>query len=85
MAIKAVGVSAGIALLFRRPAAVTLAIVALTADAAADLFVVLTSYFPSNRVPGDEPIHIAGILGYYGVWMTYLLRSKRVANTFGGR
>lgn len=78
----AFGAAAGMALLRRQPAAITLAKASLTVTAAIELLVLLTPYFPSNRVPGDEPIYVALTLGYYGGWMTYLLRSKRVRNTF---
>jgi hypothetical protein len=83
MAARGVGVAAGIALLFRRDAAIALVKVSLISTAATELFVIATPYYPSNRVPGDEPLYIAVTLAYYGVWMTYLFRSRRVRNTFG--
>jgi len=72
------GVAAGLALLARRPAGVTLAKISLIATAALDVFVYSTPFFPSNRPPGDAPIYIAGSLVYCGVWLAYLVRSKRV-------
>ena len=80
--ITAVGIAAGIALLARRAAAVTLAMAALTLSAAADLFVYTTSYMPSNRLPGDTIWYIAASLLYHGAWLLYLVRSTRVRNTY---
>ena len=82
LAVAALGVGAGMALLQRRDGALVLTKVSLTATAFTDLFVLYTPYFPSNRVPGDEPLHAAVIIGTFTVWMTYLLRSRRVRNTF---
>jgi hypothetical protein len=47
------------------------------------MFVYLTPYFPNNRLPGDTPFYVAGSLAYSGVWLMYLVRSRRVRNTFG--
>ena len=80
--VTAVGIAAGIALLARRPAAVTLAIAALALSAAADLFVYTTSYMPSNRLPGDTRWYVATSLLYHGAWLLYLVRSVRVRNTY---
>ena len=80
--VTASGIAAGIALLARRPAAVTLAIIALALSAAADLFVYTTSYTPSNRLPGDTIWYIALSLVYHGAWLLYLVRSARVRNTY---
>src|SRR3954462_636 len=80
--VTAVGIAAGIALLARRPAAVTLAVAALALSAAADLFVYTTSYMPSNRLPGDTTRYVAGSLLYHGAWLLYLVRSARVRNTY---
>ena len=80
--VTAVGIAAGIALLARRPAAVTLAIAALTLSAAADLFVYTTAYMPSNRLPGDTIWYVAASLLYHGAWLLYLVRSTRVRNTY---
>jgi hypothetical protein len=76
------GVAAGLALLGRRPAAVGIARVSLIASAATDLIVYLTPYFPSNRAPGETPLYVLVSLIYCTVWMTYLIRSKRVHRTF---
>lgn len=76
------GVAAGLALFHRRPAAVAMAKVSLAASAATEVFVITTPYFPNNRIPGDEPLYIAASLAYCGIWMVYLLRSKRVRRTF---
>src|SRR5206468_2564253 len=53
------GIAAGLALLARRPAAVTLAKISLIATAALDVFVYSTPFFPNNRPPGDTPIYVA--------------------------
>jgi hypothetical protein len=81
--VTAFGIAAGIALLGVRPYAVAMAKASLVTSAAVDLFVYLTPYFPNNRLPGDTPWYIAGSLAYYILWLMYLVRSRRVRNTFG--
>ena len=76
------GMTAGRALQNRQSNAVTLAKAALILSGATDLFVYLTPYFPSNRLPGDTPLYVAATLSYHGAWLIYLARSKRVHNTF---
>ena len=49
------GMAAGRALQGLAPGAVTLARAALIASLATDLFIYMTPYFPSNRLPGDTP------------------------------
>lgn len=83
LVVTAFGIAAGIALIGERPYAVAMAKASLVASAAADLFVYLTPYFPNNRLPGDTPFYVAGSLAYSGVWLMYLVRSRRVRNTFG--
>ena len=80
--VTALGIAAGLALLSRRPAAVSLARAALVASAAADLFVYTTPYMPSNRLPGDTVWFVAGSLLYHAAWLLYLVRSTRVRNTY---
>jgi len=80
--VTALGVAAGIALSNRHPGAVTLAKVALLCSAATDLFVYSTPYFPNNRMPGDTIYYVAASMAYHGVWLMYLLRSRRVRNTY---
>lgn len=80
--VAAFGIAAGLALLARRAGAVTMAKVSLAASAATDVFVYTTPFFPNNRPPGDSALVVAASLAYYGVWMMYLFRSKRVKNTF---
>jgi hypothetical protein len=80
--VTALGIAAGISLLARRPAAVTLAVVALATSAVADLFVYSTPYMPSNRLPGETIWFIAGSLLYHGAWLLYLVRSARVRQTY---
>jgi len=80
--VAALGIAAGLALLSQRPSAPAMARAAIIAAAATDTFVYSTSIFPSHRMPGDTPIYVAASLTYHAVWLTYLLRSKRVRNTF---
>jgi hypothetical protein len=77
------GIGAGLALLGRRPGAVTLAKVSLALSAAADVFVYTTPFFPSNRAPGETPIYIVASVAYNLGWFLYLFYSKRVRNTYG--
>jgi hypothetical protein len=81
--VTAFGVAAGIALLARRGPAVGMAIAALLLSAALDLVIYTTSYFPSNRMPGDDFFYVAASLIYHGAWLAYLFGSRRVRNTFG--
>jgi hypothetical protein len=76
--VAALGIAAGLAILRGRPGAVWLAKASLVVAAAADVLVYATGYFPSNLPPGDAPLAVAASLTYYGAWMVYLLRSKRV-------
>jgi len=82
IAVAAVGVAAGLALWRHRPGAVTLARASLLLSAAADVFVYSTPYFPNNRPPGDSTWILAASLLWYGIWLMYLWRSKRVQQTF---
>ena len=81
--VAAFGIAAGLALLNRRTAAVTMAKASLTMSAATDVFVYVTPYFPSNRMPGETPYYVAAALAYYVFWLAYLFRARRVKNTFG--
>jgi len=80
--VTAFGIAAGLALLRRHPAAVSMAKASLVASAACDLFIYTTPFFPNNRLPGDTPIVIAVSLAYHGFWLSYLFRSKRVRDTY---
>jgi hypothetical protein len=80
--VAAAGIAAGLALLARRPAAVTLAKTAIIASAATDLFVYTTPYYPSNRLPGDTVWYVAATVVYHGALLGYLVRSARVRNTY---
>lgn len=82
IAVAAVGVAAGLALWRRRPGAVTLARASLLLSAAADVFVYSTPYFPNNRPPGDSTLILAASMLWYGIWLMYLWRSKRVRQVF---
>lgn len=79
----ALSVAAGRSLMDRRASGVTLAKIALTLSMSVQLFAMFTPYFPSNRMPGDAPLYAAVTVVYYGGWLLYLFRSKRVAATFG--
>jgi hypothetical protein len=79
--VVALGVAAGRALQGAQPGAVTLAKVALVASAMTDLFVYTTPYFPNNRAPGDTVFYVIASLLYHGLWIGYLMRSKRVRLT----
>jgi hypothetical protein len=83
LVVTAFGIAAGLALFARRPAAVAMARASLLASALVDVFVLVTPYFPSNRFPGDTPWYVAVSLAYYGAWLMYLSRSRRVRQTFG--
>ncbi len=71
--------AAGRALVDRRPSGPALAKVALGLSGAVHVFVYLTPYFPSNRVPGDTPLYVAATIAYYGGWLLYVFRSRQVA------
>jgi hypothetical protein len=80
--VTALGVAAGLALVAQRASGVAMAKVALLIGVALDIVVYTTPAMPTNRMPGDTPFYIAASLGYHGAWFAYLLRSKRVRNTY---
>jgi hypothetical protein len=80
--VTALGIAAGLALLGRRTAAVTLTRVFLVLSAVLDIAIDLTPYVPNNRMPGDERYYVAGTALYAVAWLTYLSRSRRVRQTF---
>jgi hypothetical protein len=80
--VAALGVAGGRALQARRPGAVALAKAALVVSAATDLFVYTTPYFPNNRIPGDTVYYVVASLAYHAAWLLYLVRSRRVRNTY---
>ena len=82
VAVTAFGVAAGLALIARRSAAVSLARASLLLSAAMDVFVYVTPYFPNNRPPGDTTIALVLSIATAAAWLAYLSRSKRVRNTF---
>jgi hypothetical protein len=82
LVVVAGGVAAGMALRSGRETAVRLAMGSLALSAAMDVFVFTTSYYPSNRMPGETPLYVAATVAYYGAWILYLARSKRVRRTF---
>ncbi len=80
--VVALGVAAGLALQGRRPGAVLMTKVALVVSAATDVFVYTTPYFPNNRAPGDTMLLVWASVAYHTAWLMYLVRSRRVRNTF---
>jgi hypothetical protein len=82
LVVAGLGIAAGLALLGRMPAAVSIAKLSLIVSLGADLFVYATPYWPASRVPGDAPLYVAASLTYYGLWLAYLFRSDRVRRTF---
>jgi hypothetical protein len=81
--VTAFGIAAGLALVGRRAGAVTLAKTSLIASATTDTFIYATPYFPHNRPPPGDTLAFAASLAYYGIWLAYLVRSKRVRSTYG--
>ena len=76
--ITGLAVAAGLAILGRRPHAVGMAKLAVALVAAVSLVAVLTPILPTNRLPGTTVPIAALIVVYYGAWMLYLYRSRRV-------
>jgi hypothetical protein len=76
------GVAAGMSLRSQHAAAVRLAIASLALSAAMDVFIYTTPFYPSNRLPGETPLYAGASVAYYAAWIVYLIRSKRVHNTF---
>jgi hypothetical protein len=82
LASTALCIAAGRALIDVRPAAPVLARGALVLTATVRVFALSTPYFPSNRLPGQTPIYVGVTVAYYGAWLWYLWRSRRVARTY---
>ena len=78
----ALGIAAGLSLLQRKPAAVTIARASLLFSAAVDVLIYATPYYPDNSPPGDALVVLIASLIYYAVWLAYLAHSKRVRSTF---
>ena len=81
--VASVGVAAGIGLLTHRPSAVPMARLSLVLSAAGDTVASVSGAFPSNRAPGDTALYVVVTLIFYGLWVVYLTRSKRVRKTYG--
>jgi hypothetical protein len=79
--VTAFGAAAGFAIIRRRQAAIHLSIAALVAAAGVDVFVELTSFFPTNRLPGDAPLYAAASAIVHGGLALYMARSSRVRRT----
>ena len=80
--VAAFGLAAGLALLTRSGPALPMARASLILTGVTNVFVYATPYFPSNRMPGDDRIAIAGTVVYALVWSAYLAKSRRVRNTY---
>ena len=72
------GIAAGVVLLAGRSGGVTLAKISLVMEAALDVFIYATPYYPTNLPPGDAPYYAAVSVAYSMAWIAYLTRSKRV-------
>jgi hypothetical protein len=75
------GIAAGLSLLQRKPGAISIAKASLVFSAAVDVLAYATPYSPNNRPPGDATLILVASLAYYGVWLAYLVRSKRLKTT----
>ena len=82
LAVTALGVAAGLALAAQRAGAVTFAKTAILVSAATDVFVYSTPFYPNNRLPGDTIWYVAVSMVYHGMLLGYLVRSRRVRNTY---
>jgi hypothetical protein len=80
--VAGIGVAAGLSLLHQRRGAVALGKTALLLAAGLDLLIYATPWMPNNRLPGTTPLYVAAALTYYGIWLAYLSRSRRVRATF---
>jgi hypothetical protein len=78
----AVSVAAGRALTNLQPGAITVTKAALIISAACDVFIYVTPYYPNNRYPGDTPFYVAATVIVHAAWLAYVIRSKRVRETF---
>jgi hypothetical protein len=76
------GIAAGLSLFQRKPGAVSIAKASLVFSAAVDVLAYATPYSPNNRPPGDAMLVLIASLAYYGIWLAYLVRSKRVKTTY---
>jgi hypothetical protein len=76
------GIAAGLALFQLKPGAVTIAKASLVFSAIVDVVVYATPYSPNNRPPGDATVILVASLLYYAIWFAYLVRSKRVYETY---
>jgi hypothetical protein len=81
--VTAFGVAAALAIYHRQSRAVIMAGASLVLSACAEVFVYTTSYFPSNRPPGDTPWYIAWSIASHAVWLVYVFKSARVRRTLG--
>lgn len=79
LASTAVCAAAGRAVLDGRPVGRSLASLGLALSCAVQVFAVLTPFFPSNRPPGFGPLYVAALVLYYGGWLLYARRSRRLA------
>lgn len=80
--VAGLGIAAGLALLNRQASARQMAQLCLVVSAGLDVVRYTTPYYPSNHMPGDDVLYLAGSLVYHGAWLTYLWRSSHVAREF---
>jgi hypothetical protein len=81
--VAAVAVSAAWALWIGNPRAPALAVIALTASAAAAVQSIYWSSLPGQITPGDRlPLAVVAVLHAAG-WIAYLRLSRRVRTTYG--
>lgn len=75
--IAGISVAAGIALWQRQPDAAKLASAALVLSTLAAAVTYTTRLLPTNVMPGDAPIWLAGIICFNAAWLGYLWRYSR--------
>jgi hypothetical protein len=78
LGVTACGAAAAVALWRRQPIGVGMAKVALIAGGIFDLLRYTTTLVPNSLMPGDAPFYVVVTLIYFGGWLLYLFRSRRV-------
>jgi hypothetical protein len=75
--VAGVGIAAGMALWRNDPHARQLAAVALVLSTLAAIVMFTTTLLPTNVMPGDEWLYLAGIIIFNSCWLVYLGRTAR--------
>lgn len=70
--IAGIGIAAGISLWRNDPHACRLAATALILSTVAAAVTFTTTLLPTNIMPGDEWIYLAGVILFNGAWLAYL-------------